>query len=116
MTNPSKVIGFLDIFGNWDPSLALVMVSALIMTFIGYKIVLGQEAPVFDQKFHLPSAKNIDRRLVGGAGLFGIGWGLAGLCPGPALAIAPFAGLNIAFFLAGMIGSIAAFRLLRRQS
>ncbi len=114
MTNPAKVIAFLDLFGNWDASLAFVMGGALLVTFFGYRMVLGKTAPAFDVKFHLPSSKNIDGRLIGGASLFGIGWGLSGLCPGPALALATFGGANIVYFLAGLIGSVAAFRLLSR--
>lgn len=114
MTSPSKVIAFLDVFGNWDPSLALVMASALVVTIIGYKIVLGKKSPLFDTNFFLPTKKTIDIRLISGAALFGIGWGLAGLCPGPALAVAPFAGINIAYFLVGMLGSIILFRMLNR--
>ena len=116
MTNPSKVIGFLDVFGHWDPSLALVMASALLVTFIGYRIVLGKSAPILDTEFHLPQSKDIDGKLIGGAALFGIGWGLSGLCPGPALASAAFAGSNIAYFLLGMIGAIVLFRLMKRTS
>ena len=116
MTNPSKVIGFLDVFGHWDPSLALVMASALLVTFIGYRIVLGKSAPILDTEFHLPQSKDIDGKLIGGAALFGIGWGLSGLCPGPALASAAFAGMNIAYFLLGMIGAIVLFRLMKRTS
>lgn len=112
MTNPAKVIAFLDIFGNWDPSLAFVMGGALLATFFGYRFVLGKDKPAFENKFHLPSSKNIDGRLIGGASLFGIGWGLSGLCPGPAIALATFGGTNILFFLTGLIGSVAAFRLM----
>ncbi len=114
MTNPSKVIGFLDFFGHWDPSLALVMASALLVTFIGYRFVLGKPEPLLDTEFHLPEAKDVDGRLIGGAAMFGIGWGLSGLCPGPALASATFAGTDITYFLLGMIGSIILFRFLNR--
>lgn len=113
MTNPSKVIGFLDFFGNWDPSLAFVMGGALLVTFIGYRLVLPRGAPKFDSKFHLPTSKDIDGRLMGGAALFGIGWGLSGLCPGPALSMSTFGGINILYFLVGMIGTMVAFRILK---
>ena len=112
MTNPYKIISFLDVFGNWDPSLAFVMIGALITTFIGYRAVLGKEKPLFDVKFNVPTNKTIDGRLVGGAALFGIGWGISGLCPGPAFSLATFGGDLIFYFLAGLIVSVALFRLL----
>jgi len=80
MVNPEKVISFLDITGNWDPSLAFVMGGALLVTLIGYKFVLKRSGPLFDDKFRLPTRKDIDAPLLIGAALFGIGWGLAGLC------------------------------------
>jgi uncharacterized protein len=86
MTNPERVIGFLDITGRWDPTLALVMAGALIVTLPGFYLVLRRPRPVIERQFHLPSQSNIDRRLLCGAALFGAGWGLAGMCPGPALA------------------------------
>lgn len=85
MAQPAKVIGFLDIFGAWDPSLAFVMGSALIVTHFGFKFALGKPSPVLSATFQVPSAKHIDARLLIGAGLFGIGWGLSGFCPGPVL-------------------------------
>jgi len=86
MTNPEKVKGFLDIFGHWDPSLALVMCAALITTGIGYRLVLRRSKPLFDKNFLLPTQQRIDVRLSIGAVSFGIGWGISGLCPGPAIA------------------------------
>ncbi|MGJ8686056.1 MAG: DUF6691 family protein [Spongiibacteraceae bacterium] len=86
MMNPAKVVNFLDITGTWDPSLALVMGGALILTIPGFKWVTGRSMPAFDGQFHLPTRKDIDTRLVLGAVLFGIGWALVGLCPGPVLA------------------------------
>lgn len=85
MANPAKVLNFFDIFGVWDPSLIFVMGGALVTTFIGYKAVLGRSAPVFDQVYRLPTARTIDAKLVGGSAVFGIGWGIAGFCPGGAL-------------------------------
>ena len=114
MVNPSKVIAFLDIGGNWDPSLAFVMGGALVVTFIGYKFVLKKPAPLFEEKFRLPTRTDIDGRLIAGAALFGIGWGLAGLCPGPALASLSFAGVNSVIFVAAMLVAIAIFRVVKR--
>ena len=85
MAQPAKVVGFLDIFGAWDPSLAFVMGSALIVAHFGFKWVLNRPSPILSGGFQLPSAKHIDSRLVIGASFFGIGWGLSGFCPGPAL-------------------------------
>jgi uncharacterized membrane protein YedE/YeeE len=86
MTNTSKVIGFLDIFGAWDADLLMVMASAVITTFIGFAIILKRKKPLFDSQFFLPTAQHIDRNLIVGAILFGVGWGLYGYCPGPAIA------------------------------
>ena len=85
MSNPAKVLNFFDIAGAWDPSLIFVMGGALITTFIGYKLVFGREAPVFENTFSVPSSRVIDAKLVGGSAIFGIGWGISGFCPGGAL-------------------------------
>lgn len=115
MVNPTKVIAFLDISGAWDPSLAFVMGGALLVTFIGYKFVLKSPAPLFDDRFRLPTRQDIDAPLILGAALFGVGWGLSGLCPGPALASLSFAGQNGLIFVVSMLGSIMVFRLLKSR-
>ncbi len=86
MTNPDKVLNFLDISGPWDPSLLLVLGGAVLLTTLGYALVFKRGAPLWDSLFHLPLPKAIDRPLVIGSALFGIGWGIAGYCPGPAIA------------------------------
>ena len=112
MTDTAKVLGFLDIFGSWDPSLAFVMGSALTVTIIGFKLVFRRPKPLLDANFHLPAAKHIDINLIGGAILFGIGWGLYGLCPGPAIASIYYAELESATFLLSMVcGTYLADRL-----
>lgn len=116
MVNPAKVLAFLDITGDWDPSLAFVMGGALITTFIGYKFVLKKKAPLFDESFKLPTRQDIDLPLVIGAALFGIGWGLSGLCPGPALASLTFGGHSIFLFLASMLLTVTLFQFIRRPS
>lgn len=86
MTKPSKVTGFLDLFGAWDASLAFVMLGAIMVHFVAYRLLMkGRKSPLFDAKFHLPTRKDIDLRLVLGAVVFGAGWGLGGFCPGPGL-------------------------------
>jgi len=85
MTLPQKVIGFLDVAGDWDPSLALVMLGSAGVYMVFYRWIQHRSRPLFDTEFHIPTRTDIDQRLLLGAGLFGIGWGLVGLCPGPAM-------------------------------
>lgn len=109
MVNPAKVIAFLDVFGDWDPSLALVMGAALAVTGLGYRMVLRSRVPAFERKFFVPERGKIDARLMGGAVLFGAGWGLVGLCPGPALTAVTQGGLEVLAFVVAMgIGLIGA--------
>lgn len=86
MTDPAKVIGFLDLAGAWDPSLAFVMGSALLVTVPTFQLLKGYGEPLLGGRFYLPTKQDLDPKLIGGAILFGTGWGLAGLCPGPAIA------------------------------
>ena len=105
MSNPAKVLNFLDITGTWDPSLAFVMGGAVLVTFIGYRLVLNRSAPVMSEVFHLPTKKDVDGQLLTGASIFGIGWGLGGFCPGPAFTAVPLMSTGIiAFFPALLIG------------
>jgi uncharacterized membrane protein YedE/YeeE len=114
MTNPERVIGFLDITGRWDPTLALVMAGALIVTLPGFYLVLRRGQPVIDRQFHLPTQSKIDRRLLFGAALFGVGWGLAGMCPGPALAALVSGQTGLFLFVGAMIaGQWLASRITR---
>ncbi|MGX6646581.1 DUF6691 family protein [Maricaulaceae bacterium MS644] len=113
MINPAKVQNFLDITGAWDPSLALVMGAALIVTGIGYKLVLRLPHPLFDTKFQIPALTAIDAKLLGGAAMFGLGWGLAGFCPGPAITAAALLRGEVFIFLAAMLAAIAGWRWLR---
>lgn len=86
MVNPNKVIGFLDIFGEWDPALAFVMAGGVMLNFVLFKFILKRNKPVLTSDFSIPSNKHIDKRLVIGSAMFGIGWGIGGVCPGPGLA------------------------------
>ncbi|MEX0962849.1 MAG: DUF6691 family protein [Pseudohongiellaceae bacterium] len=112
MINPQKVIGFLDLAGNWDPSLALVMAAGLAVTIPAFRWILKQERPLFDSKFFLPEKTDIDLKLISGATLFGIGWGLAGLCPGPALAAAVALDESVLAFLGAMVAGMLLHRFL----
>ena len=105
MTDANKVLNFLDIFGQWDPSLAFVMVGAIGVHSILWRIIKRLDTPVFSSKFALTELKALDRPLILGAGLFGIGWGLAGYCPGPALvSLANLSGDALTFCMAMFIG------------
>ena len=86
MINPAKVLNFLDLTGYWDPTLIFVMGGALATTFLGYKIILRRTNPLFDERFYIPTRNDLDGSLIFGAVLFGLGWGIAGFCPGPAIA------------------------------
>ncbi len=119
MTQPAKVIGFLNLggiaSGQWDPSLAFVMGGALLVTLIGFAVTPPSPAhperhPLFAQRFQLPTRQDIDTRLLLGAALFGIGWGLAGYCPGPALSTLLSGGLDTAAFVAAMLAGMAVAR------
>lgn len=106
MVNPARVAGFLDVAGNWDPTLLVVMASALVTTLIGYRIVTRRKRPLLETEFHLPTKTTIDPPLIIGAAIFGAGWGLAGLCPGPGISAAALGGATpwaiVAAMLAGM--------------
>jgi uncharacterized membrane protein YedE/YeeE len=112
MTDPRKVIGFLDVFGAWEPSLLLVMVGAIGVHAIGYRWVRRRSQPLFASVFAVPTRRDIDARLLIGSGLFGIGWGLSGYCPGPALvSLASLAPGLLVFVAALALGSSLAARL-----
>jgi uncharacterized membrane protein YedE/YeeE len=114
MINPAKIIAFLDIGGAWDPSLLVVMGAALGVAFLGYRIVLAREKPIFDEQFQLPTKTVIDRPLLVGSALFGAGWGLAGLCPGPAISAAALGHGGIYVFLVALFAGILAKDGLKR--
>ena len=115
MANPAKVIGFLDLAGPWDPSLALVMGGAVAVGSVAFAVARRRTRSLIGLDMQLPSGRTVDRRLVGGSLLFGAGWGLAGFCPGPAL-VALGMGEGKAFvFVAAMLAGMAVFELLERR-
>ena len=113
MINPAKVLNFFDIAGTWDPSLALVMAAALTVTAIGYRFVLKRPGPVLEEKFHLPTNRQLDLPLIGGSAVFGIGWGIAGFCPGGAIPALGLGEPSAWIFVAAMLTGLAASRTLR---
>lgn len=118
MANPAKVLGFLDIGGQWDPSLALVMAAAVAVAMIGFAWAKRRKTSLLGKPLQLPSSTRLDRRLIGGSLLFGIGWGLAGICPGPALVLLGAGMYKGVIFVAAMVAGMAIFSLIEhyRQS
>lgn len=117
MASPAKVLGFLDLAGAWDPSLALVMLGAISVGLIAFGVAGRRSRSLLDLPMQLPSQRSIDRRLIGGSVLFGIGWGLAGFCPGPALvALGTGSGPALVFVAAMLVGMKGVDWLERRRS
>ncbi len=111
MTQPQKVVGFLDLFGNWDPSLIFVMVGAILVHFVTYKLIRRRTSPLFSVQWHVPTKRDITPALVVGALLFGVGWGLGGFCPGPAMtSLASLEGKPVVFVIS-MLAGMYLFRL-----
>ena len=111
MANPAKVINFFDAFGTWDPSLIFVMGGAVVTTFIGYRLVLGRKEPLFEARFKLPTSTNIDLKLVAGSAIFGVGWGIAGFCPGGAIPAIGTGRVEVLVFMAGLIAGLITTRM-----
>ncbi len=120
MSNPAKVQNFLDVWaiasGGWDPSLLFVMAGAIIVTSIGYRLAWRQPRPVLADRFDLPTATSIDLKLVAGPAIFGIGWGLAGVCPGPAFTLLPLRPAQAASFVIAMLAGMFAARWLAHRT
>lgn len=112
MANPAKVLNFFDVAGTWDPSLAFVMGGALIVAFIGYRIVLRRPAPMMDTTFSLPTNPRLDARLIGGSAVFGIGWGISGFCPGGALPALGTGNSDVFLFTGALVAGIFAAKAL----
>lgn len=115
MTNPAKVLAFLDVLGRWDPTLAFVMGGALAVASVGFALARRRERAWLGATFDLPTRRDIDAPLVGGAALFGVGWGLVGLCPGPALANLFRGSIEIAVFVAAMTAGVVGYRWATRE-
>ncbi|WFU41994.1 YeeE/YedE thiosulfate transporter family protein [Bradyrhizobium sp. CB82] len=120
MSNPAKVLNFLDLAairaGSWDPSLMFVMLGAVATAFIGFRLVLKRQRPLLGDTFHLPATNDLDPRVIVGPAIFGVGWGLAGFCPGPAFVALGYGTLaSVLFVFAMMIGMAAARALAERQ-
>lgn len=111
MTRPDRVIGFLDIFGDWDPTLLGVMGGGVLVYFLLFERVTNRPTPVFSDIFRIPERNEITSRLVIGSALFGIGWGIAGYCPGPALTSIPSGFTDVLIFVAAMAAGMLLFRL-----
>ena len=111
MTDPSKVIGFLDLAGRWDPSLAFVMGGAILVGVVAFQFAKRREKSLLGDVMRLPTARHVDRRLVLGSLAFGTGWGLAGYCPGPALVAVAQGGMQPLIFVAAMLGGMAFYEI-----
>ena len=116
MVNPMKILNFLDISGPWDPTLIFVMGAGVVVTLLGYQIIFKRSAPLFATSFRLPTSQDIDVKLLGGAALFGLGWGLTGFCPGPAIASLVFGRMeSITFVIAMAAGMIITKQIQNRM-
>jgi uncharacterized membrane protein YedE/YeeE len=115
MTDPARVRGFLDLFGAWDPTLAFVMGGAVLVMALAWLLQNRMQRPVFATSFALPDRSDITAKLVGGSALFGIGWGIAGLCPGPGFAALAIEPLSAAIFVAAMLAGMMLVRLVEGQ-
>lgn len=116
MANPAKVLNFFDVAGQWDPSLLLVMISAFVTALIGYRTVLGRSAPLLEDTFKLPTRRDIDPRLVGGSAVFGIGWGIAGFCPGGALPALGTGRAEVFIFVGALVAGIVLATVIQNTS
>ncbi|GGD69874.1 DUF6691 family protein [Croceicoccus mobilis] len=115
MTNPARVRGFLDLFGDWDPTLAFVMGGAVLVMAIAWRFQPRMIAPLFEDKFYIPTRKDLTTPLVFGSALFGIGWGVAGLCPGPGIAALVIEPVSALIFVASMIAGMGLVHLLKGE-
>lgn len=116
MANPEKVIGFLNIFGRWDPSLAFVMGGAIFVGVFSFKYIVKREKTLLGGSLHLSNEKSINKRLIFGSLIFGLGWGVAGFCPGPALVSLGMGSLKGAMFVIAMLAGMLTFKLVQKNN
>jgi uncharacterized membrane protein YedE/YeeE len=116
MANPAKVLGFLDLAGRWDPSLAFVMAGAIAVATVGFALAKRRTTSLLGLKMALPAARRIDGRLIGGSVIFGAGWGIAGFCPGPALVALGMGQVKAVIFVASMLAGMAVFEALEHRA
>jgi len=116
MTNPENIIGFLDVAGAWNPSLLFVMVGALVVTFIGYRLTFRQAKPVWGAKFIVPEGKDLDARLLSGSAMFGVGWGLSGYCPGPSFSALSLNHNGVFVFVGAMLVGMLLVNLWNKRA
>jgi uncharacterized protein len=110
MVNPKKVLDFLDVSGDWDPSLALVMAGAVGVAMLAFRLVLKRRQPILESEFHLPRLTKVDRRVLIGSAIFGLGWGMGGYCPGPGIAALSAGSVDALVFVAGMVLGSLVYR------
>ncbi len=110
MVDPAKVIGFLDVTGDWDPTLAVVFGGALLVTIPAFRLILKRQRPVLEDDFALPTKDSLEARLLGGAAVFGVGWGLAGFCPGPSVTALTSGLAPVFVFVVAMIAGMAVYK------
>ena len=115
MADPVKVTGFLDLAGAWDPSLAFVMAGAIAVGLAGFAVARRRAVSLLGARMQLPAARQVDRRLVAGSLLFGVGWGIAGICPGPGLVLLGIGHVEGAVFVAAMLAGMAVFEVIERR-
>ena len=115
MVDPVKVQNFLDVAGTFDPSLAFVMGGAVVVTFVGYRLVFRERSPLLAEEFHLPTAEELDVRVIIGPTLFGIGWGLSGFCPGPAITSLPLMAKGTLIFVPAMLAGVCVARFVTQM-
>lgn len=114
MANPAKVMNFFDLAGHWDPSLAFVMGGALLVAGIGYRVIFRRPAPLTDSMFHVPQNRQIDKRLLIGSAIFGIGWGITGFCPGAAIPVIGTGNADVLLFMLALMGGILAVKFVQK--
>lgn len=113
MSNPAKILNFLDLFGTFDPSLIFVMIGAIFVVFVGYKVVLRRDVPIYANAFQIPTRKDIDKNLLLGSALFGIGWGIGGFCPAPSITALSMGSEGILYFIPALLVGLMISKIIK---